>query len=458
MEISRKLFSIFWRVRVRRFYNQSRYKEAENLARRRIDDKTQSEFARDIILRSLYNQEDWLGVEAFSVDYPSKNSQYYSRKARLNRIRQPTHVDAEPETCLEKLWNKENLLSNWHQESNKLWLRHEKGWTYWIMPNDFSLEQTHPSLLYLALEVLLSPWNPEVKKWETSTQRTGHKIALSYSGGIDSTAAALLLPEETILAYHRRDFESMLTHDMANNVFSAWKAEMNRDVLVIPSNHERIRAHHGLDIGFSTDNAAGVHLILLADHLDLFGIAFGTPIDNTWLKSGSKYRNFSSSFYLQHWSKQFSKAGLEYLLPINHISEAGALIICKQSKISRSVNSCLRGNGKQWCGNCWKCFHKNGPLGREFNPNSKEITKFLNTTPLRTAQHVLWALKKQELEYLAPHLASYMESDLSWWEQAYPKGLEIIGEKLRDGIRDETELYLSWMEEPYHLEKVNLEI
>lgn len=443
---------------MRRLYNQSRYKEAENLARKKIDNKTQSEFTRDIIVRSLYNQKNWLGVEEFSTQYPSKNSQEHSKKARLKMISQTTFIDAEPESFKGKVWNKEDLLSNWHQENNVLWLRYENGWVYWNMPNDFSLKETHPSLLHIALEVLLSPWNPEVKNWETSTKRTGQNLALSYSGGVDSTAAALLLPEETILAYHKRDFESTLTHDMANHVFKAWRAEMNRGVLVIASNHERIRTHHGLDIGFSTDNAAGVHLILLADYLNLFGIAFGTPIDNTWLKSGSKYRNFSSSQYLEYWSKQFSKAGLEYVLPINHISEAGALKICKQSKISKSVNSCLRGQNKLWCGKCWKCFHKNGPLGREFDPNAKEITKFLNTTPLRTAQHVLWALKKQKLEHIAPHLSPHIESDLSWWEQAYPKGLQIICEKLRSGVQEKTELYLSWMEEPYHLESVSLDI
>ena len=443
---------------MRRLYNQSRYKEAENLARKKIDNNTQSEFARDIIVRSLYNQKNWLGVEEFSTQYPSDKNQPYSRKARQKRIGQATHVDAEPETNLEKVWDGENLLSNWHQENNKLWLRHENGWTYWIMPNEFSLKQTHPSLLYLALEVLLSPWYPGVKNWKAPSKRVGEKIALSYSGGVDSTAAALLLPGKTILAYHKRDFESMLTHDLANHVFSAWKNKMNREVIVIPSNHERIRTYHGSSLGFSTDNAAGVHLILLADYLNLCGIAFGTPIDNTWLKRGSAYRDFSSSYYFRYWSKQFAKAGLEYVLPTNHISEAGALMICKQSKISSSINSCLRGDGTQWCGNCWKCFHKNGPLGRKFNPNSKEITKFLNTTPLRTAQHVLWALKKQNLGHLVPHLAPYMESDLSWWEQAYPKGLEIICEELRDGIKNETELYLTWMEKPYRLESVYLDI
>jgi hypothetical protein len=458
MEIFRKLSLIFWRVKVRRLYNQSRYFEAQSLARNKLHDKSESGFARDIIVRSLYNLNDWEGVETFCLQYPSQRYEKYSSRARLKRINKSNFVDVEPERFSGKVWDKEDLLSNWHQEGNRLWLRHKNGWAYWIMPKDFLLSKTHPSLLHLALQVLLSPWNPEVKKWETSTIRAGKKLAVSYSGGIDSTAASFLLPEDTILAYHKRDFESMLTHDMANLVFDKWESEMNREVLVIPSNHERIRTHHGLQVGFSTSNAAGVHLILLADYLDLFGIAFGTPIDNTWLKAGSKYRDFSSSHYLEYWTKQFAKAGLEYVLPINHISEAGAMAIVKQSPISNFVNSCLRGKSNQWCGKCWKCFHKNGPLGREVDPTSKEITTFLNSTPLRTAQHALWALKKQNLEHLAPHLIPHIGSDLSWWEKAYPKGLEIISETLRDGVRERTEMYLPWMEKPYSLESVNLDI
>lgn len=458
MQIFRRLNSILWRARVRRLYNHSRFKEAENLARKKIDNNTQSEFARDIIVRSLYNMMDWEGVETFCLDYPSQRYEKYSSRARLKRISNSNFVDLEPERFSEKKWDKEDLLSNWHQEGNRLWLRHENGWTFWNMPDGFKLEEMSSSLLHLSLEILLSPWNPEVKKWVVETRSAGKNLALSYSGGVDSTAAALLLPDDTILAYHRRSFDSMLTHDLATNVFDFWQAKLDREVLQIASNHERIRTYHNLQVGFSTANAAAVHLILLADYLDLKGIAFGTPIDNTWLKKGSKYRDFSESQYLKYWSSQFAKAGLEYILPINHISEAGALLICSQSDLGNIVNSCLRGAGTNWCGKCWKCFHKNGPLGREFDPTSKEITQFLHTKPLRTAQHVLWALKKQNLEDIAPHLAPHIDDDFLWWEQAYPKGLELFEPNLRSQIKENTEKYLRWMKEPYSLEKVDLNV
>ena len=102
-----------------------------------------------------------------------------------------------------------------------------------------------------------------------------------------------------------------------------------------------MRTNLGKPAGFSTDFASGVHLILLADTLNLGRIAFGTPIDNTWLKKGSQYRDFSKSEYWCRWKKHFAFAGLHLELPINHISEAGALRICqKVGLLNTSILAC----------------------------------------------------------------------------------------------------------------------
>ena len=324
------------------------------------------------------------------------------------------------------------------------------------MPEGYSLKDTHPALLHLALEVLLGPWVPETKRWDVEQRSPGTNHSLSYSGGVDSTAAMLLLPDDTILAYHERNFTSMLNHSLPHSTFEAIEERTGRPVLRIPSNHEKIRTYHGLQTGFPTANAACVHLILLADHLDICSISFGTVIENTWLKKGLKFREFQDTHYWNYWPKQFKKAGLDYVLPINHISEAGALKICAQSELADVVNSCLRGNGDRWCGTCWKCFHKNGPLGREIDPTSKEISIFLNKKPLRTAQHALWALKVQGLEHLAPHLAEHIADDLSWWDKAYEPGLNLIEEPLRSVVKEKTDTYLERMTEPYALVEVDL--
>jgi hypothetical protein len=268
----------------------------------------------------------------------------------------------------------------------------------------------------------------------------------------------LLLPEDTILAYHERNFTSMLNHSLPHSTFEAVEDRTGRKVLCIPSNHERIRTYSGKSTGFSTDHASGVHLILMADYLDLKGVSFGTPIDNTWLKKGLQFRNFEESDYWVYWSKKFKKAGLFYNLPINHITEGGALEICRKSNFYDVVNSCLRGNLNKWCGKCWKCFHKNGPLGRSIDPYSNEITSFLNKKPLRSGLHALWAIQVLQLDESAPRLKAHLSMDLSWWKKAYPGGISLLDPSLLEYILERTGHYLEWMTEPYLIEEVNLDV
>jgi len=449
--------SLMRRWKIRRLYNRKRWRHARRLCEHELETQNH-DFATDIIVRSLYNEGLWKPLIDFTEQYPRADYKIYAQKAqrKLNQAREEAEGIPEPKN--KKPWNVSDLLSNWTQEENRLWLRHPWGWAHWDMPEGYLLNDTHPALLHLALEVLLFPWVPETKHWVVEQRMPGANNSLSYSGGVDSTAAMLLLPKDTILAYHERNFTSMLNHSLPHSTFEAIEKRTGRSILCIPSNHEKIRTHHNLQTGFSTSNASAVHLILLADYLDLSSIAFGTPIDNTWLEKGAKYRHFPSSFYWNYWSEKFKLAGLTYLLPMNHISEAGALLVCKQSKLSDVVNSCLRGYDGRWCGRCWKCFHKNGPLGRDFDPYSKEVTTFLNAPHLRTAQHALWALKVQDLEHLAPHLKPHIAKNLDWWTQAYPAGLELVDEPLRSHIRSRTENYLEWMEEPFTLETIDLDV
>ena len=457
LSIVRKISDAYARTRIRRAYNNGDYNKALSLSNSKLHNERDKKFLQDIICRSLYNLGKYADVISFVDKHNLDTHRLYEQKSN-QKVRILGYECPTPDLYSEKKWDSVELISNWHQEENRVWLRHPWGWTYWEMPETYQLENTCESLLYLALEVLLSPFLDEVSNYQTKTRPFGSNLALSYSGGIDSTAAAILLPEKTILAYHKRTFESMLSHELAESLFDKMKTLSGHDVMIIPSNHEKIRTYHDLPNGFSTEFASASHLILLADHLDLNGIAFGTPIDNTWLKKGKQFRNFSEAPYFVKWRQKFASAGLHYVLPINHISEAGALEICRKSEFVDYVNSCLRGKNQLGCGKCWKCFHKNGPLGRPFDIESKEINKFLHQKPLRTAQHALWAVQKMNLNDRFPHLSRYLEGDFSWWEKAYPPGIEIIPDEWRSGIKENSERYLEWMEEPFDLEKVNLDI
>jgi len=441
---------------MRRAYNSGDWESARKYALKIIDNPKEEKLAKSVILRSYWNEKDLLKLEIYlekwgDIDFEDIRQKFDALQKRLQKKSQKQEI---PSPDFDIDWDPTDIPSNFVQEGDILWFKTPNSWVHWIMPEGFTLEKTHPSLLQLAADLLLRPWNKEVKASLEQGRGKGVNYALSFSAGTDSSAAMQLMPENTILGYHERNYNSMVKHENAHRLLSHLR--QSREVLIVKSNHEHLRKLHGKPTGFSTDYAAGVHLVLLADYLDLRGIAFGTPIDNTWLAKGKKFRIFSESNHRDYWQGRFAEAGLELILPINMISEAGAMMICKQSPFFEFMNSCMRGDGITGCGKCWKCFHKNGPLGRDFDIDSHEISTFLSRRPLRTAMHALWAVKKMNLEHVLPDLQHLLKDDMEWWERYYPPGLEIVPIELREHIENRLNHYLKPMESPYALEEIDL--
>ena len=459
------------RILMRRAYNNGRWELARSHARMLLDRPRERMLARSVMVRSFWNEAKFADLlacsegwdDAISLEYRSLAQDRVEgantpktltsfKKGKYERLR-----EEQPSPSQTREWNEEQPHQNFWQEGQRVWFRYPEGHVFWDMPATYDLEATHPSLLHLAAEVLLYPWHKEVRSPFPSIRPMGQRCSLSFSAGTDSTAAALVMPSDTLLGYHRRSFASMLDHRNADRLINHLHGSGEREVVQIESNHELIRTHHDKPVGFSSDFACAVHLILLADHHDLGAIGFGMPIDNTYLWKGRKFRAFEETTYYTYWTQRFGQAGLDLLFPIASISEAGALMVVKGSSWLEHLNSCMRGDGTKGCGRCWKCFHKNGPLGRDFDPKAPEITTFLNTKPLRTAQHALWALQVQQLDHLAPHLDVHLQSDLSWWVEAYPPGLALIDAPWRATVEARTDAMLKRMPQPYPLESVHID-
>jgi len=441
------------RVRMRRAYNSGKWEKSRIYANKLLPHSGESDLAKSVIVRSYWNEGDLEKVGEILALWREEGLDFIREKYENTTIVSP---EKNKPYCPEKEveWNPNEITSNFVQEGNLLWMKTPNLWVYWEMPSGFKLENTSPALLELAAELLLSPWVKSTKRPFSSKRRFGKNYSLSFSAGTDSTAAMLLMPENTILAYHKRDFDSMIDHRNAMRLIEHIKTY--RDVFVIKSNHERIRKTYAKPNGFSTDYASGVHLILMADYLDLKGVAFGLVIENGWLEKGTKYRNFAESKHWNYWSKRFNDAGLDLVLPVNMISEAGCTKICHSNEIGQHLNSCMRGDGQVGCGKCWKCFHKNGPVGRKIDATSHEISTYLQKRPLRTAMHALWAIKKMNLEHLVPDLKSQLQQDFSWWEDYYAPGLEILPSELRKIIQNNLEFYLQVLEDTSPLVTMNL--
>jgi hypothetical protein len=454
---------------MRRAYNAGRWDAARTHAAKLLSRPSEENLARSIIVRSYWNEGRFQELVDCTKGWHDELSHSYREQAidrlkvtggakkltmmkeeKLQRLR-----NEQPKPKVPINWSAEQMDANYSQEGSRVWFRYPEGYVFWDMPSDYDLQSTHPALLCLTAEVLLAPWISSSKGPLPKGRILGGRGSLSFSAGTDSTAAAAVMADSTLLGYHRRSFDSMLDHRNAERLINHLNSTGEREVLSISSNHELIRTNHGKPVGFSTDFACASHLLLLADHFDLGAIGFGMPIDNTYLWKGRKFRDFPSTPYYQYWTKRFAEAGLDLLFPIASISEAGALMIVKQTSWLEHLNSCMRGDGVNGCGRCWKCFHKNGPLGRHFDITSSEIQTFLNRRPMPTATHALWALQTMNQEKQVPDLSHVFISDLSWWAQVYPPGFDLLPDPWREGIESNINEGLENMQKPYALHKIN---
>ena len=322
--------------------------------------------------------------------------------------------------------NKNKLNIVWKQEKNKIFFKYLGKEIYFIVPDDFKLENTHKDILKLIEILLLSPWHKELLNYNF-TRKKGKKIGLSMSTGVDSTAAMLLLPSDTICSYLYRDFESEIKHDNALRFIK----ESKQKIHLIKSNHELIRTNYGLMKGFSTDLACMAHLILLADYFDLGYIANGMVLESAYLRKGYEYRDFNNSSYWKKWSKIFKDCGLELILPTAGLSEVITNKIVMNSYYKNLAYSCLRKfNG---CNNCYKCYRKKMLNGKQLDMN-RETEIALKKRPPKMASSIIYAMNKYNFKI--KELNEFKEMDFSFLEKYYDYSFKLMDEKIGKFIKN----------------------
>ena len=326
--------------------------------------------------------------------------------------------------------------SNWSQQENIVSFNAPEGKIHFDVPLEFSLKRTSPDLLWLVECVLLSPWHEKYARPWVPTRRPGSKPGLSFSGGVDSTAAMQLMPENTVLLYMERDFESLIRHENAHHFISEL-TKSGRPVLNIRSNHEKIRTNHGKNPGFSTDYACMAHVILLADYLDLDAAGTGMPLENTYFFHGSTVRDFAETRFWKHYSSFFDYVGLPIYQPVAGCSEILNNEIVNNSPYAGFASSCLRSPtvGKK-CEICWKCLRKNIFNGQTWSM-SPEISKFLSKRPLKQGLATLYALQmmktsNNEIPPEAKDLTSILDFDLSFLHGYWEPSLHLLPVKYRE--------------------------
>lgn len=329
---------------------------------------------------------------------------------------------------------------HWSKKGNLVFLEHiEKNIKInFEVPKDFELEKTHPTLLKLVEYLTFGPFEKDlfnkntILKWPKKEFNVNGKLALAWSAGSDSTAAMLILPEDTILFYHQRDeyLGGQMNQENTLSFITELKKERS-DIYVMKSNHEKVRKYFNLRAGFATDFSSTAGLVLLADYFGLRSIATGTILGSTFIEKGHKFRNFDQ--FWDRWNMIFNQAGLEIIFPVGGLSEVLTNKIVQMSKYSKLCHSCLRGSNGKDCENCYKCFRKHLLNGEKTNITS-EVVRNIEGDHIHQADALIYGYQRSK-NLTIPFLEKYRDLDLTFLERYYPYAIEkLVSEKYRKGI------------------------
>lgn len=245
----------------------------------------------------------------------------------------------------------------------------------------------HPDLLAVAAWTVAAPWTRRRVTFDrpisaglAEALRTGwgvdagpvggdpripganSRLAISYSGGADSMAVAAIFPDAPFVHFQR------VSHPRVPNRWTHYRSEVlarlalrtGREVHVVPSDLEFLLSRPRP--GYPEHHAVTAGALLLADDLDLGGIALGYEIGSRWLGGGRYVHRYTpdNPMWSGHgrWGRLFAAVGLPMVLPVGGISEAMTMRIALESDLREHVRWCLSGAGDAPCGRCGKCLYK----------------------------------------------------------------------------------------------------
>ena len=200
--------------------------------------------------------------------------------------------------------------------------------------------------------------------------RTLNTESLAYSGGIDSTAASISLPENTwhifldrinpitkgYFTYHKDQIYYSMDYLLSNN----------KRIIAIKSDMEYMRE----PVGFIFDLACGVPNIILSQYLNFKNINYGYVIHHfdqlisenleyyclgqwkLFLKPTIHTKKIS---VFSFWDKLFKAVDLKLKFPLEKMTEFDTFRIVNSSNYKGHFNSCMRGFVKNPCKKCKKC-------------------------------------------------------------------------------------------------------
>ncbi len=182
----------------------------------------------------------------------------------------------------------------------------------------------------------------------------GRNIALSYGGGIDSTAVRHMFPEAFIIhEAHIRNGELLpsLTHKIVRDL------PQTRGRLV--TSNIRYLSEPG---GWHTWPCATSTSLLMATDFKIGVILTGSNLGSSFVSNGARFwdRLRARAWHGpagNYWQSAFYEIGLPMVSPVTGVSELQTMKLSKWFLDNQEVIYCMR-NGGDACHRCSKCFRR----------------------------------------------------------------------------------------------------
>lgn len=360
------------------------------------------------------------------------------------------------------------------------------GKIFFEVPAGWSMEATHPNLLAMVVLVVLHPFigtrlrvnlgvtagfKAACEKLlpypclfdgaQASHERCpGRYPGISFSGGVDSTAALALMPEDTKVFFLDRVTSDgsapvgLYVKDSAE-VACRMVSEFGYTVHKVPTNLEYVRN----PVGFPVDWASGAPAILLADHCDLSSISWGVVAESAYRVGHENFIDFPKRTIFFRWDGLLRAAGLSLGAPVAGLSEVATSLIVKESRFAQVAQSCIRGLKGQPCMNCFKCFRKSmldaALHGDEFQVETFERLirfrggeKIVLGLPVKHENVFRWTVENLKMQGRSPTWEAFRGRlrtgghDVSWGNAWYAASAHLIPEGYRESAIEKIHRYV----------------
>lgn len=290
-----------------------------------------------------------------------------------------------------------------------------------------------PGLLAALAQLFETPFEAEGTASERPAPPDG-RPGLAFSGGVDSLAAAILLPTAELFHLHRaRPADEARTDPRSSEgALATCAAISERVVHVVPTDLEFVRD----PIGFPDDLACAVPAILMADARRLDAVAFGTIGEAAYRYGVKAYRGFEARPLARRIQAVFGAVGLPVLNPVAGMSEVMTTTMVAASPWAALARSCQRGELDP-CGRCRKCFRKSlteAAIGGSPITDRRadaffatpSILTMLLARPVKLENVLAWALARYAGDHalMTALKARIASDDLGWMERYDPAAVE----------------------------------